>query len=302
MTIQIRTAVHYLLIIVSALIMVNSNSQKAQSADQVKPSDKAVVSPTEEVAVLTTTMGTIVLKFFPDVAPGHVENFKKLTNSKFYDGVKFHRVIKGFMIQTGCPNSKDKAPSEWGRGGPGWTVKAEFSKKPHLRGTLSMARSTDPNSAGSQFFICHQAAPHLDGQYTVFGETVEGLDVVDKIAESEVIRDRPISVIAIEKAEIMKWEDYSKRKSQNSHLGSSVFSQSLYNMKLFIGSKPRKKLFLGFRSADSWVLAISDREPGQIRKEAALSILRYVRRAQLSAFYFFERYIMVYLFAVKIVR
>ena len=211
MTNKIKMAIHYLLFIGLALIMANSTPKKAQSAEEAKPAEKAVVSPTEEVAVLTTTMGTIVLKFFPDVAPGHVDNFKKLARSKFYDGVKFHRVIKGFMIQSGCPNSKDKPPYEWGRGGPGWTIKAEFSNKPHVKGTLSMARTNDPDSAGSQFFICHARAPHLDGKYTVFGEAIEGLDVVDKIAESEVVQDRPVSPITISKVEILPWSEYKKK-------------------------------------------------------------------------------------------
>ena len=134
----------------------------------------------EKVAVLNTNMGRIVLKFFPDVAPGHVKNFISLANKKFYDGTKFHRVIPGFMIQGGDPYSANgKGPV--GTGDPGYKIKAEFNKTPHTRGILSMARSSDPDSAGSQFFIVVKDSHFLDGQYTVFGQVVEGMDVVDKI-------------------------------------------------------------------------------------------------------------------------
>lgn len=186
---------------------------KPANPPETKEPEMITLSATEEVAVLTTNVGTIVLRFFPDVAPGHVENFKKLTRETYYDGVKFHRVIKGFMIQGGCPNTKDKPPYDWGRGGPGYTIKAEFNNKPHMRGTLSMARTNDPDSAGSQFFICHDRAPHLDKQYTAFGEVVEGLDVVDTIAETEVINERPVTPMTIEKAQIMTWGDWTKSKS-----------------------------------------------------------------------------------------
>ena len=135
-----------------------------------------------ELGVIETNLGRIVVEFFPDVAPKHVENFKKLAQSGFYDSTTFHRVIPGFMIQGGDPNSKDGDRLNDGLGGPGYTLEAEFNQKPHLRGTLAMARGPQPNSAGSQFYICHQPQPHLDGQYTVFGQAISGLDVVDKIA------------------------------------------------------------------------------------------------------------------------
>jgi cyclophilin family peptidyl-prolyl cis-trans isomerase len=135
----------------------------------------------EEVAVLDTNQGQIILKFFPKSAPNHVENFKKLAKKGFYDGVKFHRVIPGFMIQGGDPNTKTgKGPA--GQGGPGYTINAEFNSIKHKRGILSMARTSDPNSAGSQFFIMHADSPNLDGQYSAFGQVVKGMDVVDKIA------------------------------------------------------------------------------------------------------------------------
>ena len=136
-----------------------------------------------EVAVITTTEGELTLEFWPDVAPKTVENFKNLANKNFYDGTAFHRIIKGFMIQGGDPNTKDDTKKDtWGQGGPGYTIDAEFNAKHHARGILSMARTSDPNSAGSQFFICHADAGSLDGQYTVFGNLIKGFDVLDKIA------------------------------------------------------------------------------------------------------------------------
>src|SRR5579862_1017017 len=132
----------------------------------------------EELAVLHTNLGDIVLRFHPQKAPNHVENFKKLVREGFYNGTKFHRVIPGFMIQGGDPNSKSDDRSRHGTGGPGYQIKAEFNDTKHVRGILSAARSADPNSAGSQFFIMTATSPHLDGQYTANGEVVEGLDVV----------------------------------------------------------------------------------------------------------------------------
>jgi peptidyl-prolyl cis-trans isomerase B (cyclophilin B) len=132
-------------------------------------------------AVIETKYGEIGLEFFPEAAPGHVENFLKLAAEGFYDGTTFHRVIPGFMIQGGDPNTKSEDRSGHGLGGPGYTIDAEFSDRPHKRGTLSMARAADPNSAGSQFFICVADSPFLDGQYTVFGEVSSGMEAVDQI-------------------------------------------------------------------------------------------------------------------------
>jgi len=146
----------------------------------------------ETRAVIETKFGNIELKFFPEVAPNHVNNFIELAKKGFYDGTTFHRVIPGFMIQGGDPNSKDPDKSKHGMGGPGYTVKAEFNDKPHKRGTLSMARSANPDSAGSQFFICVADAPFLNKQYTVFGEVVSGMDVADKIvSQPRDPRDNP---------------------------------------------------------------------------------------------------------------
>ena len=132
---------------------------------------------------IETNHGNISFDLLPDLAPEHVRNFVKLANDGFYDGTLFHRVIPGFMIQGGDPNTKDpNMKSQWGMGGPGYTIKAEFNSRSHLRGIVSMARSMDPNSAGSQFFIMHANNTGLDQQYSVFGEVTEGMDVVDKIA------------------------------------------------------------------------------------------------------------------------
>ncbi len=131
--------------------------------------------------VVETNYGKIVFKLLPDLAPETVRNFKKLAMSGFYNDVLFHRVIPGFMIQGGDPNTKSPDKSKWGTGGPGYTVKAEFNSKSHLRGVVSMARAMDPDSAGSQFFIVTTDSTFLDSQYTAFGEVIEGMDVADKI-------------------------------------------------------------------------------------------------------------------------
>lgn len=133
-------------------------------------------------AILRTRFGDISIRFFPERAPNHVDNFLKLARSGFYDGTTFHRVISGFMIQGGDPETRNEDRSRHGTGGPGHRLRAEFSDAPHRRGTLSMARSAHPDSAGSQFFICVADAPHLDGQYTVFGEVEDGMEAVDRIA------------------------------------------------------------------------------------------------------------------------
>jgi len=139
-----------------------------------------------EVAVIQTSKGQMIIEFWPDVAPKTVENFKSLANKGFYDGTAFHRIVKDFMIQGGDPLSvrEDKKPL-WGTGGPGYTIDAEFNDKKHVKGVVSMARATDPDSAGSQFFICLADAPFLDGQYTAFGKLVSGEDVLDSIGEVE---------------------------------------------------------------------------------------------------------------------
>ena len=178
----------------------------ATKADDAK-TNSAAAKPAEakEVAIVKTSEGTMVLEFYPDLAPGHVENFKKLAKKGFYDGTCFHRVIKGFMIQGGDPNTKDEsAKNSWGQGGPGYTIKAEFNAKHHARGILSMARTSDPNSAGSQFFICHGDAGFLDGQYTVFGKLIKGDDVLEKIGTAATEGpDRPVKRVTVESVKIV---------------------------------------------------------------------------------------------------
>ncbi len=135
------------------------------------------------MAVIETPHGEIKIRLFPSVAPKHVESFIKLSKEGFYNGTTFHRVLPGFIIQGGDPLSKDQSKRGLhGTGGPGYTIPAEFSDRMHVRGTLSAARSTDPNSAGSQFFIVVANSRYLDGKYSVFGEVVEGMEVADKIA------------------------------------------------------------------------------------------------------------------------
>src|SRR6187399_224001 len=149
-----------------ALTLVAADEKKDASTEPKKPESSDV----KEVAVIKTSAGDMVLEFWPDVAPKTVENFKKLAKDGFYDGTAFHRIVKGFMIQGGDPLTKDiSKESRWGTGDPGYKIKAEFNEKLHDKGVLSMARSADPNSAGSQFFVMLGRAPHLDKQYTAFG-------------------------------------------------------------------------------------------------------------------------------------
>jgi peptidyl-prolyl cis-trans isomerase B (cyclophilin B) len=176
-----------------------NQEQKADSKQEKKTVN------TNEVAVIKTTEGEMVLEFWPDVAPGHVENFKKLAKEGFYDGTAFHRVIKGFMIQGGDPLTKDpSAEARWGTGDPGYKIKAEFNDRPHVRGVLSAARSNDPNSAGSQFFICHGDPRFLDRQYTAYGKLIKGDDVLEKIATTPTgPQDRPLKRMGVESIKIV---------------------------------------------------------------------------------------------------
>jgi len=162
-----------------------------------------LTEPDKEVAVMQTSLGKIVLEFFPNAAPKHVKNFKQLSRSGFYNGTHFHRVIPGFMIQGGDPNSKDNDRSNDGTGNSGTHVPAEFTSIPHTRGILSMARSSDPNSASCQFFIVVKDSNFLDNQYSVFGRVIEGMDVVDKIVNvKRDDRDNPINPVIIQKVAI----------------------------------------------------------------------------------------------------
>ena len=164
---------------------------------------------TKENAILKTSYGDITLAFWPDIAPKTVENFKKLARSGFYDGTAFHRIIKGFMVQGGCPNTKVGEKGMPGTGGPGWQVKAEFNAKTHVRGVISMARSSNPDSAGSQFFLVHGDAKFLDRQYTAFGEIIAGDDVLEKLASVPTKsggggeKSTPIERVALESVKIV---------------------------------------------------------------------------------------------------
>jgi len=193
---------------------IDADSKKLTTSDvgmekidsKLTPPTKDEVGDPDEVAVLSTDKGEIVLEFYPDAAPLHVANFKKLAKVGFYDGTTFHRVIPGFMIQGGDPNSKDDNPFNDGQGGPPYSVPAEFNKISHEPGILSMARSSDPNSAGSQFFICLGSPKHLDGQYTVFGKAIKGMEVVNMIGKDrrEPPKDAEKPAVLIKSVKIVK--------------------------------------------------------------------------------------------------
>jgi peptidyl-prolyl cis-trans isomerase B (cyclophilin B) len=166
-------------------------------------------APVQENAIITTSYGDLTLAFWPDIAPKTVENFKKLARSGFYDGTAFHRIIKGFMIQGGCPNTKAGAHGMPGTGDAGYKLKAEFNDKPHVRGVISMARSSHPDSAGCQFFIVHGDARFLDKQYTAFGQLVAGDDVLERIATVPVggsggEKSQPIERIEVKSVRIVQ--------------------------------------------------------------------------------------------------
>ena len=166
-----------------------------------------------EVAVIKTSEGEMVVQFWTDAAPNTIENFTKLARQGLYDGTIFHRIVKGFMIQGGDPNSKDPAKEDsYGQGGPGYKIKAEFNNHSHDRGVISMARGPDPDSAGSQFFICLAPVRRLDGQYTTFGKLIKGEDVLDKIGNTRVTNNgmgemsKPTKRIVIESVKIVPAE------------------------------------------------------------------------------------------------
>ena len=169
--------------IFAALFSVVAIGAHSFAADEAKPAAPAV----KEVAVIKTAAGEMVLEFWPDVAPKTVENFITLAKKGFYDGTAFHRIVKGFMIQGGDPKSKDAAlEADWGTGDPGYKIKAEFNDRKHVTGVISMARSANPDSAGSQFFICLGEASFLDGKYTAFGKLIKGEDVLKKLGDTPV--------------------------------------------------------------------------------------------------------------------
>jgi cyclophilin family peptidyl-prolyl cis-trans isomerase len=164
-----------------------------------------------KVAELHTSSGEIDIRFFPDVAPNHVKNFIDLAEKGFYNGTKFHRVIPGFMIQGGDPNTVSGNPATWGVGGSGKYVNAEFNSVKHKRGIVSMARASDPNSASSQFFVMVADYPSLDNQYSVFGQVTKGMDVADKIVGAQTgPQDRPVNPTTIQKIVVREAKDSEK--------------------------------------------------------------------------------------------
>jgi peptidyl-prolyl cis-trans isomerase B (cyclophilin B) len=182
-------------------------------AAEEKKEEKTPMSTSNEVAVIKTSEGEIVVQFWTDAAPNTIENFKKLARQGFYDGTIFHRIVKGFMIQGGDPNSKDPAKeNSYGQGDPGYKIKAEFNDHPHERGVLSMARASNPDSAGSQFFICLAPVHRLDHQYTTFGKLIKGDDVLDKIGNTPVDQNaqgetsKPTKRVVIESVKIVPAE------------------------------------------------------------------------------------------------
>jgi peptidyl-prolyl cis-trans isomerase B (cyclophilin B) len=186
----------------------------ALGVTQVRSEEKKEKAPMneskDEVAVMKTSEGEMVFQFWPEVAPKTVENFKKLARSGFYDGTAFHRIVKGFMVQGGDPLTKDPSKeNRYGTGDPGYKIKAEFNDRSHERGVLSMARSSDPDSAGSQFFICLAHVPRLDHQYTTFGKLIKGDDVLTKLGDTPTTtggdgaQSKPVKRAAVESIKIV---------------------------------------------------------------------------------------------------
>jgi len=172
-----KSALSAILLLLSFSPCISQTLTSPNSTTMKEPSNTS----TPQV-IIHTTMGDMTFEFWPDVAPKTVANFLKLSREGFYNGTAFHRIIKGFMIQGGCPKSKQGASGQPGTGGPGYQIKAEFNNRSHKKGVLSMARSQDVDSAGSQFFICHGDASFLNNKYTAFGTLTKGEDVLDKIA------------------------------------------------------------------------------------------------------------------------
>jgi peptidyl-prolyl cis-trans isomerase B (cyclophilin B) len=179
-------------------------------AAEEKKEEKKTMNTSNEVALIKTSEGDMVIEFWTDAAPNTIENFKKLARAGFYNGTAFHRIVKGFMIQGGDPLTKDPGnESRFGTGDPGYKIKAEFNDHPHDRGVISMARSQDPDSAGSQFFICLAPVHRLDHQYTTFGKLIKGNDVLEKIGDTPVTigsggeSSKPTKRVAINKIDIV---------------------------------------------------------------------------------------------------
>ena len=214
----------------------------------------------DPVAIIETNLGDIIIEFFPDAAPNHVENFINLSSSGFYDGTLFHRIIPGFMIQGGDPNTINGDPNTWGQGGPGVSLDAEFNKIKHDRGIVSMARSSDPNSAGSQFFIVHKDSNFLDQEYTVFGRiaTESSFDTLDKIAAVQTgTNDRPIEP---EQVKIIKITIESRSEIPNiMDLGIPKLTESPIAEPIGNQIFESKELDIAFSAPEGWLLQQPDR-------------------------------------------
>jgi peptidyl-prolyl cis-trans isomerase B (cyclophilin B) len=215
----------------------------------------------DKLVILETSQGKIVIEFFPEDAPKHVENFINLTESEFYDGVLFHRVIPGFMIQGGDPNTKEVDNSTWGTGGPGYSIDAEFNSIKHDRGIVSMARSQNPNSAGSQFFIVHQNSNFLDQQYTVFGRiaTDESFQTLDKIASLEIgQRDIPLNTaevkitkaITVSRSEVSDLLDLGEPQRVGEIMDTTTQPTEVTESQMF----ENEELDVAFNVAEGWTI------------------------------------------------
>ena len=201
----VRSMKRVLFALAAALLCGLAVSAEDTAPTKTDKKETPVSNTTNEVAVIKTVAGDMVIEFWPDVAPKTVENFKTLAKKGFYDGTAFHRIIKGFMVQGGDPLTKDDTKqNRWGTGDPGYKIKAEFNERSHKRGVISMARSQDPDSAGSQFFICHGDPSFLDRQYTAFGKLIQGDDVLEKLATTKVgSQDRPDKRQGVESIQIV---------------------------------------------------------------------------------------------------
>ena len=201
----VLTMKRVLFALAAALLCGLAVSAEDKAPTKTDKKETPVSNTTNEVAVIKTVAGDMVIEFWPDVAPKTVENFKTLAKKGFYDGTAFHRIIKGFMVQGGDPLTKDDTKqNRWGTGDPGYKIKAEFNERSHKRGVVSMARSQDPDSAGSQFFICHGDPSFLDRQYTAFGKLIQGDDVLEKLATTKVgSQDRPDKRQGVESIQIV---------------------------------------------------------------------------------------------------
>jgi peptidyl-prolyl cis-trans isomerase B (cyclophilin B) len=193
----------------SATTETTATETVASTATQPAAEEKAMATDSK-VAELHTSAGEIDIRFFPDVAPNHVKNFIELAEKGFYNGTKFHRTIPHFMIQGGDPNTISGDPSTWGMGGSPNKIKAEFNSVSHKRGIVSAARSNDPDSASSQFFIVVSDSPHLNGQYSAFGQVTKGMDIADAIVNAPKVGDRPTNPVTLTKVVIRDARDDEK--------------------------------------------------------------------------------------------